>query len=347
MKRRVLPILLVLLAPTVAFADPPRDPAAAQTLFYDARNLMTAGKYAEACPKLEESLRLDSGLGTQFNLAECNEHLGKIATAWAGFLEVAGQAKIANQAEREKLARKRALALEPRLPKLVVEVPGAAATPGLEVKRDGIVIGAAAWGSAIPVDSGAHRIVVSAPGKLWETTAQASEGKTARVVVPRDLPAAPAGAPIAAATIGPQPAASEAVSTTTAAQVPNGDFPPPVVENSGGTQRAFGWVVAGVGVVGLGIGAGFGVSSITKRDESRSHCAVDLCDATGVGLRDDALRNGNVATIATIAGGAAAVGGLVLVLTAPKGGRERSGKLRAVPTAGLGGGGFVVQGNFQ
>ncbi len=347
MKRGVLSMLLVLLAPSVALADPPKagsDPAAAQTLFYDARNLMAQGKFAEACPKLEESLRLDQGLGTQFNLAECNERLGKTATAWAGFLEVAAEAKTANQPDRERLARKRAQALEGRLPKLVVEVP--APTPGLEVKRDGVVLGAAAWGSVIPVDSGPHRIVASALGKQWETSVQAHEGKIARVTVPRDLPAAPAGAPaIAAAPVGPAPVAS---ATVTAAPLDGAaDFPPPVVESSGATQRAIGWVVAGAGVVGLGVGGGFGLSSIKKRDESRSHCVVDQCDSDGVGLRDDALRNGNIATIVTIAGGAAVAGGLILVLTAPKDTHPRAGKLRAIPTASLGGGGFMLQGNFQ
>jgi hypothetical protein len=217
-------------------------------------------------------------------------------------------------------------------------------TPTVEVKRDGVVIGSAAWGTAIPVDSGTHKILVTAPGKQWETTVQAAEGKTARVVVPRELPAAPPSAQVA--TIGPQP--PPGVAETTVA--PDGSitpFPPPVVENRGSTQRALGWIVAGVGAVGLGVGAGFGLSSISKRDESRDHCVVDACNAEGVALRDDALRNGNIATFTMIGGAAAVAGGLVLVLTAPKGSHEPVGKLRAVPTAAVGGGGFMLQGNFQ
>jgi len=322
-------------------ADPPKggsDPAAAQGLFYEARTLMGQNKFAEACPKLEESLRLDSGVGTAFNLADCNEHLGKITAAWAGFLDVAATSKNTNQPDREKLARKRAAALEPRLPKLVVEVSGA--PPGLEVKRDGIVIGAAAWGTPIPVDPGSHKITATAPGKqTWETTVTSAESKTTKVVIPRDLPAAPvvAGAPVA-------PGAEAAPPANPVAQ----NFPPPVVESAGSTQRTIGWIVTGVGAVGIGLGAGFGLSSMSKRDESRTHCVVDACDAEGVSLRDDALSRGNIATIATIAGGAAVVGGLILVLTAPKGTEksERAGKIRAVPSASVGGGGFMLQGAF-
>ncbi len=344
MKRRVLPMALALLSPTAAFADPPSaargggDPAAAEVLFYDARQLMEKGKYNEACPKLEESMRLDTGVGTQFNLADCNEHIGKLASAWAGFLEVAAQSKSTNQPEREKLARKRAAALEPRLPKLVVDVP--APTPGLEVKRDGIVVGAAAFGTSIPIDAGTHRVVATAPGKQWETVVQAVEGKTARIAVPRDLPALP-GALAAAAPIAPIDGGITMTSAEAMTAVP------PVIEHPGSTQRTLGWIVAGVGVAGLGVGAGFGLSSIGKRDDSRDHCVVDQCDADGVRMRDDAIRSGNIATIATIAGGAAMVGGIVLVLTAPKGSRERNGKLRAIPTAAQNGGGFLLQGSFQ
>ncbi|HSO35955.1 MAG TPA: hypothetical protein VLT33_25685 [Labilithrix sp.] len=336
--KRLLPVAFVLLAPSAALADPPRagsDPAAAQVLFFDARQLMEKGKYTEACPKLEESLRLDAGVGTQFNLADCNEHVGKLASAWAGFLEVAAEAKAANQPDREKLARKRAAAIEPRLPKLIVEAPPVA-TPGLEVKRDGILVGAAAFGTAIPVDAGTHRVVATAPGKQWETTVQASESKTTRVALPSDLPARVGGAALPDTVDTGAPAASEAMAS----------FPPPVIERPGGAQRAIGWAVAGLGVVGLGLGAGFGLSSMSKRDDSRAHCVVDACDADGVALRDDALRNGNIATIATIAGGAAVVGGVVLVLTAPRA-RERAGVLRAVPTAAQNGGGLMLQGTFQ
>ena len=59
------------------------DSAAARALFAEGRNLMADERYAEACPKFEESLRLDHGMGTQFNLAHCWEKLGRTASAWS------------------------------------------------------------------------------------------------------------------------------------------------------------------------------------------------------------------------------------------------------------------------
>lgn len=344
------------LASNVAFANPPAkgttDPAAAQSLFYEARALMGKNQWAEACPKLEESNRLDPGIGTQFNLADCNEHIGKTATAWAGFLDVAAQAKTANQAERERVARKRAQALEGKLPKLVVEVPSS--MPGLEVKRDGILVGGATYGTAIPVDPGTHKIVATAPNKQpWETQVQAVEGKVARVTVPRDLPNAPiAIAPVPVAPAGPPTASVAPPGAVTSSSFTQDSFPSPVQEERGATQRTLGWVFAGLGAAGLGVGGAFGISSISNRDESRQYCTGDICNAQGVSLRDDAIRDGNVATATMIAGGAVLAGGLLLVITAPRGAskedaRSAHAKLRAAPSVASNGGGFSLQGTFR
>src|SRR5258707_10266347 len=116
-------IFLLLGAPRTALADvSPTDKATAQALFDQAKQLAVAGKYAEACPKFEESERLDPGIGTQFQLANCYEHAGRIASAWTLFLEVASVSRGAKQPEREKVARERAAALETKIPKLTITV---------------------------------------------------------------------------------------------------------------------------------------------------------------------------------------------------------------------------------
>src|SRR5690349_13986528 len=76
------------------------DQAAAQALFDDAKELVKSGKAAEACPKFEESQRLDPGLGTQLNLADCYERIGRTASAWTIYVEVAPAARREGQDAR-------------------------------------------------------------------------------------------------------------------------------------------------------------------------------------------------------------------------------------------------------
>ena len=162
----------------------PATRAAADALFEDGRRFMSENKYAEACPKLEESQRVDPGVGTLYNLSVCYEAIGRTASAWVGFREVAQMALTAGQADREKAARGKASALEPKLMRLKITVQGANA--GIEVKRDGAVVSPALWGTAVPLDPGKHRVSASAPGKEpWEITVQLDQpGGMVNVEVP-------------------------------------------------------------------------------------------------------------------------------------------------------------------
>src|SRR5258708_37819221 len=123
--RSAAPLLVVslLLVPVRARAD---NSAAAEALFEDGRRLMTEGRYDEACSKLEESQRLDPGLGTQFHLANCWQRSGRTASAWALFRAEASEAGPRGLSGRERVARVRTLALGGWLSKLQI-APVAAA----------------------------------------------------------------------------------------------------------------------------------------------------------------------------------------------------------------------------
>jgi hypothetical protein len=136
--------------------------AAAEVLFQDGRALYEQGKYSEACPKLAESHRLDPATGTLLTLALCHEGEGKLASAWTELMDVKGRARQEGRDDREKIASERADGLRPRLSTLTVEVPAEVAkTEGLEVRVDGLALGAASFGIAVPVDGGEHRIEAS------------------------------------------------------------------------------------------------------------------------------------------------------------------------------------------
>jgi hypothetical protein len=170
------------LAPSSARADA----ATAQVLFDEGKRLMDQKKYEAACPKFEESLKQDEKIGTQFQLANCQELVGKTASSWTNFLEVAGKAKARGEADREQVARERAKALEGKLSRLRIVVTAPEKSPGMTIRRDGNQIGQASWGVAVPVDPGAHVIEAMAPGRSpWKGTIDvANPGSTVTATVP-------------------------------------------------------------------------------------------------------------------------------------------------------------------
>ncbi len=304
-------VLLGLTASTPAAAQSAADSAAAQSLFDQARALMAKGQTAEACPKLEESQRLDPGTGTLLNLARCYELSKRLASAWSKYLEAASSAQGAGDVKREREARKRANALVSRLAQLVISVsPEAEATPGLVVTRDGQSVGAAQWGLPIAADEGEHAVLASAPGhEAWETVVKVSgEGTTIVVTVPKLVarPVRPAPA---------QPVASVAR-----------DAPKPALTSELGTQRILALVAGGVGVVGLGVGTVFGLKSKSRHDEAEKYCSGTACTSQrGVDAGNEAHDAGNVATVTMLVGAAALAGGAALWLTAPSATERKPG----------------------
>ena len=329
-----VPVLLAALAvPVTAHAQTsPQDQAVAQSLYDEGRTLMNAKAFDRACPKLEESQRLDPSPATEFHLADCYEQIGRTASAWAAFLEVASNSKLAARADREKVARERAAELALKLTKLSIDVPAASQVAGLVVKRNGTVVREAQWGAGVPVDQGMQTIEVSAPGKLtWQSQTQAAgEGKTTTVVVPPLV-----DAPVAVAqTSTSAPASGSTMAPTTEV--------PPSNPSSGSTQRVVAVAVAGVGVVGVVLGSVFGASALGKNSDANSgHCVGNACDAAGVSLRQSAVSAGNISTIAFVAGGVALAGGTVLWFTAPS-----SHGVQAAPAVGGGSYGAVVRGTW-
>jgi len=311
--RRSLAVALVVLAastPSLARAQGTTDPAAAEALFKQARQLMAEGKYGEACPKLAESQRLDPGTGTLLNLATCYEKNGQIASAWAAYKSAATAAQNANEIDRAKLARSRAAALEAKLPTLTIVVPAAADRPDLTVTRDGEPVGRPAWGTPIPVDPGAHAVQASAPGrKTWQGQAQVDgAGAKASIEVPALEPDA-TGAASTAATPGPSTG-----STTSPAQ-PAAEAPS--TSSPGSTQRTIGLILGGVGIVGIGVGAVFGFVAKSDNDGVGGNCNQGVCNQQGLNSLDSAHTAATISTIAFAAGGAALAGGALLYFLAP------------------------------
>lgn len=195
MRRYALPLLTsalfgatISMAPSIAHADD----ATAEALFQAGKTLMEQKKYSEACPKLEASYKLDPAVGTKLNLADCHEKEGKLATAWGEWGEARDQAKRENDKPRMDLAIRRQKELDPKVPKLTVNVTGP--TTGLSVYRDELQLESAMLGVPLPVDPGSH-VVTLRRGKsvLREKKVDVAEKSTGDVTI--DAAGIPAATP--------------------------------------------------------------------------------------------------------------------------------------------------------
>lgn len=304
------------------------DKAAAEALFDDAKKLMEAKRYPEACKKFADSQKLDPGVGTLLNLGRCYKENGQTASAWSTYREAASQARAEQQSDREDLARDEAAQLEPRLTKLVIEVsPPAAALQGLEIKRDGAAVPQGLWGVPAPVDPGVRSIDVTAPGKKPIHLEARTEGygTTSKVVIP-------------ALEDGPPPAVAAAGAA--AAPPPAEQGQPAPAANPGKTQRIVGYVVGGTGIVAIGVGTWFVLYAHAQDEVGNNADEQDRQDR----YHGDAKTSRTVGFISIGSGAALLVGGIVLVATAPHAAEKAS--LTLLPAVGANRAGLQLFGRF-
>lgn len=147
-----------------AHADlPMSNEMKAEQLFRAGEKSYDSGKYAEACANFQESLKLGPKLGTLLNLALCHETVGKLATAWSEFQYGAAWAAQNNQKDRREFAVAHILSLEPRLPRVSLQLPAATAIATLDI--DGEPLPEPRWYLPLYLDPGEHVVGVTAPGK--------------------------------------------------------------------------------------------------------------------------------------------------------------------------------------
>lgn len=321
MKRAAALFSIALLAsPAICRADSEENKADAQAAFELGRKLVLAGNFKDACPKFEESERLDPGLGTMLFLADCYEKIGKSASAWGQFREaeaIAGK----QQDGRERIAHDRAAALEPKLSKIVVKVGAAQKIEGLHVTRDGDDIGEGVWNIPLPIDPGDHEIGANAPGKkTWtEHVAIAANASTVTIVVPGLLDDPNAGAAALGAGQGHGAGNGNA----------NGGAETPQKDGKG--QRLLGVGAVGIGIAAAGVGTIFGLMAKSKNDASYSDgCHENSCLQPGLDDRSAAKTDALISTIGFVASGVLIAGGAVLYLTAP----HKSAKATIAPAVG-------------
>jgi hypothetical protein len=315
--RRFVPSIAFFTAPlaiTIAIAIAPRaraDAASdAQKLFDEGKSLSAAGDCANALSKFEASQKLDPAVGPLLNMGNCNEQLGRTATAWARFVEAETLARARGDHERELYARRRAAALLPKLVRWTITAPDAA--PGLVVLRDGVAVDASAFGVPVPIDPGEHVVEANAPGrKAFHAVVHANdEGSVIETEIPSLDPVA--------GDVGVTPERASSIES----------------------RRTLMIVTGGLAVGGIAIGAYFGLTARARWKDAQATCTDLGCPDSGQSLAAEARRDAIVSTVSFIVAGASAIATTALYFTLP------STDARVAPATLGGAPGVVVWGSF-
>jgi len=324
---------LVALAPLAASAQAPSPEAVAEALFEQARDLVKQERYAEACPKLAESQRLDPKLGTLLNLAYCHDKQGKFASAWAEYTSAAAVARREGQKEREDFSREQIAALEQKMPRVVLQVNAPVA--GIVVSVDNEAMAGAVLGTPLPMDPGKHHIAATAPGKkTWSQDVDVPPQRTEILVTIPALEPAPAALPPALEPI-PPPAR---VPPQAAPQPP--PAPPPQLPPAAAAPTSTPTILMGTGfgVAGLGaiVGVITGSMTLSKVSEIKSNCMQNVCGTGEQGDIGTANTLANVSNVSFAFAGAGLVVGFVGVALRPSSAPAPRTGLTVTPFVGPG-----------
>jgi len=189
------------------------------------------------------------------------------------------------------------------MPTIVFEVKDAAGNDltGVRVDMDGNVLAEHLEGTALSIDPGEHAFTFThaadpAVRKVFVIREGEKDRRERVVVGPAAVATVPAPAPVL---VTPAPV-----------------VPPPAPPSAWTGRRIGGLVLAAAGVVGVGVGAGYGLAAMSRHDDAQKACPRTTCtDQHGVDLWSSAHTAGTISTVAFIAGGVALAGGAVLWFT--------------------------------
>lgn len=283
----------------------------ARTLFKEGVALSAANNCAAALTKYRAVANVKMTAQVAFNIAECEERLGKLVSALGNYRVAAVQAEgDAKSKDVSSRVGARIDALEPRIPRLIIKRGKGADTALIEL--DGSELGASQLSAEIPVDPGSHTVVAKIGDKAYLHETILLEEKAARTFeVQLDLPPPKIEKPVIEAPPPPPP-------------------PPPPQ----GRSKIPGAVLLGVGVASAAVGVGFIVLRGGTLSELDKKCGGDTsCPPSAAPLADQGKLYTGLAEATFAVGVVGVITGVVLLATsgpsAPPKAAQRLGPSRA------------------
>lgn len=293
--------------------------SAAQVRFQRGRDLFVANNFEGALTEFRAANQLVGSPNTRLYIARCLRGMGRLGEAYVEFQRAAAEA--ADRAGTEPryaasrdAARQEMDALRPQVGNLTLHAPHA--PEGLEVRVGGTVVPSAMFDIPVPTTPGAIEVTASATGRIaFRQTINVRATATTELTI--ELRVDPSYTP---------PATNANSNTNTNNQTAgNGatgggqSAPPPprmVRISEGGGVRIGGFIVGAIGLGGLGLFAGYASLAAKRHEELIAACMGGPCspDAQTQDQVNEGERYQTIANVGLIAGSAALVGGVVMII---------------------------------
>lgn len=154
----------------------------AREQFAEALALQTAGDWAGALTLLNQVAAVRPTPQVRFNIALCEERLGRLVAALGDYQLAAADAEMQNAELVQKEVEARLSALNARIPRVVLKRGSGA--EAATIALDGVVLGDSVVNQPLPVDPGPHLVEASAPGYVpFRQTLRLAEQQTQTIVM--------------------------------------------------------------------------------------------------------------------------------------------------------------------
>jgi len=269
----------------------------ARAMFLEGVTLAAANNCSAAIGKYQAVAKVKMTAQVAFNIAECEERLGKLVSALGSYRLAASLVTDNKPVEVSSHVGDRIKSLEERVPRLVLQRTEQTS----RIELDGVEIGSSQVGQENFVDPGTHTV----SGKIGETevwretvTLQEKEKKTITVKIDIEK-------------FKPPPKATASASATDTAPAPTATA---VVEPP---SKVPAYVVGGAGVLSLGIGFALMGASLGTASELEKLCGTDHdCPASAKSKYDSGRTTAGASEALLIAGGVGIAAGIVLFVRA-------------------------------
>ena len=285
-------------------------------------------RFGDALTEFEQSYTLFPVYSTLYNVGQVHVALGHPVQAIDAYEKYLVQGGASVPAEQRARVEAELKTQRGRVGDIKLDV----SPDGTEVRVDGESAGKAPMKSPVKVAAGHHRVEAMLEGYHTEQSEVDVPGQGHVEIMLRLQPLTQAVAPAPAESAATKPTTSSTIVNVAPAPSP----PASAAQNArnegasprreqysesssiGNVQRVFGYVIAGAGLIGTGIGVAFAVDGQSKHDDALEQYAQDQ-KAQAQQTESDSSKEKTKGYIVIGAGGAVMLTGAILLISAPSG----------------------------